>query len=99
VFADLGIPNAEEEQTKVQLAFVLNRILAKLGGTQHELAKRLHTDQPKISALRNYRLDGLSVERLMGFLTALAYDVDIKIKRSKGGQPKRSGRIHVSMAA
>jgi predicted XRE-type DNA-binding protein len=34
-------------------------------------AERLHLNQPKISALANYRLSGFSVERLIHFLNAL----------------------------
>jgi predicted XRE-type DNA-binding protein len=33
-----------------------------------------------VSALKNYRLDNFSVERLMEFLTALDQDVEIMIR-------------------
>ena len=48
---------------------------------------RLGINQPKISALANYRLEGFSVERLMRFLNALGRDVEIVIRskpRSRG---------------
>jgi len=41
---------------------------------------RVHIDQPKVSALADYKLDGFSVERLMIFLTALDQDVEIVIR-------------------
>ncbi len=49
-------------------------------GRQMAAARSLKVSQPKISALRNYRLDGFSVERLMNFLTALDCDVEILIR-------------------
>lgn len=99
VFRDAGLPNPEERETKVRIAFVLNTILARLGLTQQKIAARLGTDQPKVSALRNYKLDGLSVERLMEFLTALDCDIDINIRPNKRARPARAGRIKVSVEA
>ena len=37
-------------------------------------------NQPKISALKHYKLEGFSVERLMHFATALEHDVVIEIR-------------------
>jgi predicted XRE-type DNA-binding protein len=96
VFADLGLPNAEEEKTKVRLAFEINQIIASRGLSQIAAARRLNINQPKISALSKYRTDGFSVERLMNFLTALDRDVDIVIRPKP--KSKRAGRILVSAA-
>jgi predicted XRE-type DNA-binding protein len=96
VFADLGLPNAEKEKTKVRLAFEINQIIENGRLSQIAAARRLKINQPKISALSNYRLDGFSVERLMNFLTALDRDVDIVIRRKP--KSKRSGRILVTAA-
>src|SRR5713226_7847427 len=96
VFADLRLPNAEEKQTKVRLAVAINQIIQDQHLSQGDAGRRLKINQPKISALSNYRLEGFSVERLMNFLTALDRDVDIVIRRTpKSG---RSGRILVSAA-
>jgi predicted XRE-type DNA-binding protein len=96
VFADLRRPNAEEKQTKVRLAVAINRIIEDQCLSQGIAARRLKINQPKISALSNYRLDGFSVERLMKFLTALDRDVEITIRRKhKSG---RAGRILVTAA-
>ncbi len=55
--------------------------------TQVEAAKVLGVNQPKISALLHYKLEGFSVERLMHFVTALKHDVVIEIRprREKKG--------------
>jgi predicted XRE-type DNA-binding protein len=81
VFADLGLPNAEEKQTKVRLAVAINHILQNQELSQVAAARRLKINQPKVSALSNYRLEGFSVERLMKFLITLDRDVEIVIRR------------------
>lgn len=96
IFADLHLKNAEDKQTKVQLAVALNRLLDQTGLSQAEAAKRLSVNQPKISALRNYKLEGFSVERLIGFVTALSCDVDIVIRGKT--RASRPGRVSVSAA-
>jgi predicted XRE-type DNA-binding protein len=80
VFADLGLPNADEEAAKVDLAFEISRIIEERGLTQTEAAELMGVDQPKVSALVRYRLDGFSMERLYRFLNALGRDVEIVVK-------------------
>jgi len=81
VFADLGFPDAEERQTKLRLAYAINQIIEESNLTQSAAADLLKVNQPKVSALRRYKLDGFSVERLMTFLTALDRDVEISIRK------------------
>ena len=96
VFADLGYPDAEERQTKLRLALALNAIVAERQLTQTQAAARLGLNQPKVSALRNYKLDGFSVERLMSFLLALGQDVEIRITPRRA--TRAPGRIVVHAA-
>lgn len=96
IFEDLALSNPEEKQTKLKLAVALNRVIDSRGLSQAETAKRLAVNQPKISALRNYKLNGFSVERLIGFVTALNCDVDIVI-RSKARSPHQ-GKVSVRAA-
>ena len=96
VFADLGLANAEDEQTKVRLAVSIHHIIEDLGLSQVAAARRLKVNQPKISALLNYKLDGFSVERLMRFLNSLDRDVEIVIRRKS--RSRRTGRILVTAA-
>jgi len=91
VFADLRLPNADEKQTKVRLAVAINRIIASQRLPQVAAARRLKINQPKISALANYRLDGFSVERLLNFLTALDCDVEIVIRPKSRFTPRHEG--------
>ncbi len=96
VFTDLGVTNAEEKQTKVRLAVAINQIIHGRKLSQMAAARRLNVNQPKVSALSNYQLDGFSVERLMNFLTALDRDVDIIIRRTP--RSRKGGRILVTAA-
>jgi predicted XRE-type DNA-binding protein len=93
VFADLGLPDAVELNTKVRLAVEINRLFKDQRLTQVGAAECLEVSQPKISALKNYKLDGFSVERLMSFLLALGQDVEIRISPRRG--VRAPGRIVV----
>ncbi len=95
VFRDLGLQNADEKKTKVRLAVTINQILEKARLSQARAAERLGINQPKISALANYRLEGFSVERLMRFLNVLGRDVEIVIRRPRS---RRGTGIHVTAA-
>ena len=96
VFADLGFPDAAERQAKLRLAYALSQVLEDRKLSQADAAKVLGVTQPKVSALRNYKLAGFSVERLMNLLTALDQDVEIVIRRKPRSQ--RAGRISVVAA-
>jgi predicted XRE-type DNA-binding protein len=94
VFADLGFADADERHTKVRLAAAINEVLQRRGLTQGKAAEQLGINQPKISALSKYRLEGFSVERLMRFLTSLNQDVEIVIRNKP--RTRRTGRVFVT---
>ncbi|MGB7553337.1 MAG: helix-turn-helix transcriptional regulator [Candidatus Korobacteraceae bacterium] len=95
VFADMGLPDAAELDTKARLGAAINRIVERRRLTQAEVAMALEINQPKVSALLHYKLEGFSVERLMRFLVALGQDVEIVVK----AKPRtRSARIAVCAA-
>lgn len=96
VFADLGFPDAAERQAKLRLAYALNGLLDGRKLSQADAAKGLGVSQPKVSALRNYKLVSFSVERLMNLLTALDQDIEIVIRQKP--RSWRAGRISVFAA-
>ena len=96
VFADLGCPDAEERQTKLRLAHAINAAIARRRLTRAAAAEKLGVNQPKVSELARYKLDGFSVERLMVFLTALDQDVEIVIRQKP--RSRATGRISVVAA-
>jgi predicted XRE-type DNA-binding protein len=93
VFADLKFPDAAERQAKVRLTYALNQVLEARKLSQADAARVLGVTQPKVSALRHYKLSGFSVERLMNLLTALDQDIEIAIRRKP--KSRRAGRITV----
>lgn len=96
VFADLGRPQPEEALAKARLAYEIEQCIRGRGLTQADAAKMLGIDQPKVSALRNGRLGGFSVERLIRFLNALDRDVEIVV--SPTPRTRRRGRLVVRAA-
>jgi predicted XRE-type DNA-binding protein len=83
VFADLGLPNPEQELLKAQLTLQIYSILKDSGMTQVEIAKILGVQQPQVSLLMRNRAGNFSVGRLMEFLTALRQDVEINIRPTR----------------
>ena len=96
VFADLGFSDSDERLTKVRLAIAINDVLQRRALSQGNAAELLGVNQPKVSALSKYRLEGFSVERLMRFLTALNQDVEIVIRNKP--RTRRRGRVFVTAA-
>ena len=93
VFADIGVPEPEEELAKAQLASRIREIVRGSRMTQVAAAEVMGIDQPKVSALLGGRLGSFSSERLMRLLTRLGQDVEIIVK----SKPRRRlrGRIRV----
>src|SRR5260370_37613877 len=83
VFADLGLPNPEQELLKAQLTLQIYTILKGSGMTQVEIAKILGVQQPQVSLLMRNRAGTFSVGRLMEFLTALRQDVEITVRPTR----------------
>jgi predicted XRE-type DNA-binding protein len=80
VFADVGLPESEQELLKAKLTLQVHRLLKECGLTQAEAAKLLGTTQPQISALIGLKPVSISTGRLMEFLTILGQDVKITVK-------------------
>ena len=97
IFADLGLPNAEEHQLKAALLVQIKRLIADRQLTQTEAAKLIKMKQPDLSKLLRGHFKLASVEKLMLMLTALDQDVEITIKphRKRG----EAGRITFKTAA
>ena len=79
VFADLGLPNADELFIKAELAHQISELISERKLTQIEAAELLGIDQPKVSALVRGKLSGFSIERLFRFLNTLGSNVEIRI--------------------
>ena len=83
VFADLGLPEAEDRLLKAQLALKIQQLIEQKGMTRAEIAPLLGLDQPKVSNLMRGRLAGFSVERLFGLLNRLGHNVEVRVSEEE----------------
>ena len=83
IFADLGLPNSEQDLLKAQLTLQIYRIVKQRGLTQAQAGGILGIKQPHVSALMRNRAGNFSVGRLFEFLTALGQDVRITVKPTR----------------
>ncbi len=89
VFADLKLPDAVELDTKARLGATICHIVKRRRLSQADTAALLGINQPKVSALLRFKLEGFSVERLIRFLVALDQDVEILIRGKSRSRPAR----------
>lgn len=73
---------------KQVLATKINRIIDARGLSQVEAGQILGMPQPKISAIRNYKLRGISFERLLQALADLGQHIDIIVSPSTPAVPE-----------
>lgn len=95
VFADLGLPNSEQELLKTRLAYEIYKIIAQRKLTQQEAAQILGISQSYVSDLKRNRSGRFSVSKLLQFLNALDMDVEVKLKKHPA-RSKSSAGISVS---
>jgi predicted XRE-type DNA-binding protein len=94
VFADLGLPEADERLTKADLAMQITGAIRSRRLTQAKAAALLEIDQPKISRLVRGQLGGFSTDKLIHFLTLLGRDVTIVVQPSPR-EARGLGRVSV----
>lgn len=80
VYAQLGLKNHKEVETKSNLVMEIGKAIKKRKLTQTQAAEIFGISQPKLSELLNGRFRGYSVERLIHFLNDIGQDVDIVVK-------------------
>lgn len=89
VLVDLGFSDANELSAKAALALKLNELIQLRGLTQAEAGELIGMPQPKISQISRYKLQNISIERLMQALVALDQHVQINIRPA--GMPDAAG--------
>jgi predicted XRE-type DNA-binding protein len=65
VFADIDLPNAEQELMKARLTLQIYRIIRERGLTQAAAGKALGIKQPHVSLLMRNRAGSFSVGKLI----------------------------------
>ena len=87
VFADLGLSKPDDLLAKAELVARIIDEVQRRKLTQSQAAAILGIDQPKISALKQGKLSGFSIERLMRFLLLLGRDIEITVKEKPRSRP------------
>ena len=92
VFADLGLPNADEHLIKADIVIAIAERIKTKRLTQAEVSKLIGLAQPDVSKLLRGHFIGYSYERLFGFLTALGDNVKIAVSPAK---TKKQARVQL----
>src|SRR6266481_8731575 len=91
IFADLGLPDADNHFLKAQIVSEIYRLTNERKLTQAQAGKRMGISQPEVSRMFKGHFREYSIDRLMGFLTSFDRDVEIVVKpHRKAG---KAGRI------
>ena len=86
VLVDLGFEDAEELSVKAILAMKLNGLIDQRNLSQTEAAAIIGMSQPKVSQVRRYQLQNISLERLMQALVSLDQHVEIVVQPARRTQ-------------
>lgn len=98
IFADLGLPDADELLLKSQLALAIGELVERHGLSQTAAARRMGLAQPDVSNLVRGRLRSFSLERLLKCLRALGGDVEIQLDTHRAADAQHEGRLSLRVA-
>jgi len=79
VYADLGMPDADEMLVKAQLASKIGEIIKNRKWSQQQAADVLGLTQPKLSKMLRGQFRGISEAKMLDCLTRLGRDVQIVV--------------------
>lgn len=80
---DLALEDAQELTVKTQLAMKLNALIDSRQLSQADVAQLTGMHQPRVSAIRHYKLQNISLERLMLALVALDQRIEITVREAR----------------
>ena len=97
VFTALGSDQPDELLARAKLLDQVSSLIKNSGLSQQEVAKKLGITQPKVSMLVGGRLSAFSTDSLLHYLSILACEVEIRVRkpRSRIGIFRRRGCIDV----
>ena len=79
IFADLGLPDADEHMLKARVVMFIDKRIAQLGLTQQAAADRMGISQSDVSKMLRGQFENFSLERLLRLVRLLGSDVEIKV--------------------
>jgi predicted XRE-type DNA-binding protein len=83
VLVDLGLEEAEDLTAEASLAVKLNDLVQKRGLSQTEVAAITGMTQRKVSQVRRFKLQSISLERLMQALVTLDQRVKFVVRPAR----------------
>jgi predicted XRE-type DNA-binding protein len=83
VFRDLGLANADKEHLRAQLAAEIIGIVRRRKLTQREAAKLTGLTQAEVSHIKNAKLTGFTIDRMVTVLGKLDRQVKMQIVRPR----------------
>lgn len=93
VYADLGLPDAEEMLVKACLAAKIGEIIKHRHLTQQQASEILGIPQSKTSNMLRGSFHGISKAKMLECLNLLGRDIQIVVKKS----PRTHGTGHTSV--
>lgn len=78
---DAGI--ARNLAIRSELMIKIEQLIQKYGLTQAQAADIMHVTQPRISDLKNGKIEKFTIDKLINMLARLGQDVDVKLKNHK----------------
>ena len=93
VYADLGLPEADEMLVKARLAAKIGEIIKHRHLSQEQAAEILGMPQPKVSNMLRGKFRGISEAKMLECLTRLGRDVQIVVKPAKA--KRKVGHLEV----
>jgi predicted XRE-type DNA-binding protein len=87
VFADLGLPDADERLVRSKLGYHVYKLIADRNLKQRDIAALLGIKQPEVSHLMNGHFNRFTTDKLLGFLKRLDHKVTIEISPHHPGEP------------
>jgi predicted XRE-type DNA-binding protein len=96
VYADIGLPDAQEMLVKSQLAYKIAEIIKARGWTQQEAARASGMPQSKLSLLLRGQFRSISEVKMMECLTRLGRPVQIVV--GPASRKKSAGPVQVVFA-
>lgn len=96
VYADIGLPDADEMLVKAQLVTKIREIIKARGWTQQQAADVLGLTQPKLSKMLRGQFRGVSEAKMLDCITRLGRDVRIVVGPER--QPAAAGQVAVVFA-
>lgn len=96
IFADIGRPDADEALARCQLLWLVTTTIRDRKLSRARTAWLLGTNLETVSDLIRGRMSKFSLSRLLSFVTALGYDVEIVV-RERPAESDRPARLTVTI--